>query len=163
MRTSSWGSLLGPNCLVRSVDPWKHVDNKIFWNRNGKLFIEITEDNYETCGITTHIIDGHFTFSGYVWSNIEHAIISRPKPLFNFQCIQFYNSTTARPEDIDIGEISDDKPDPPRIVRHNTQQIQIELFLSAPGSVFDFFPFSSITNMVERFWRFKSRGIHDQA
>ena len=78
------------------------------------------------------------TFSGYVWSNIEHAIISRPKPLFNFQCMQLYTSVTSKPDenDVDIGEISDGKPDPPRIVRHNTQQIQIELFLSAPGSDF---------------------------
>ena len=36
-------------------------DNEINWNRNGKLFIEITEDNYEACGITTEIIDGDVT------------------------------------------------------------------------------------------------------
>ena len=36
-------------------------DNEINWNRNGKLFIEITEDNYEACGITTEIIDGDDT------------------------------------------------------------------------------------------------------
>ena len=35
--------------------------NESLWNRNGKLFIEIAEDNYETCGITTEIIDGDGT------------------------------------------------------------------------------------------------------
>ena len=29
----------------------------MFCNRNGKLFVKITEDNYETCGITTQLID----------------------------------------------------------------------------------------------------------
>ena len=109
-------------------------DSKIIWNRNGKLFIEITEDNYETCGITTLIIDGddtvrdssvgfvwftdstvdgfyclipvqgrYMSYSGHVWSNIEHAIISRPKPLFNFQCVHLFSGFTFQPPS--IGEI----------------------------------------------------------
>ena len=62
--------------------------------------------------------------------------------------MQLYTSVTSKPDenDVDIGEISDGKPDPPRIVRHNTQQIQIELFLSAPGS--DFLNFYTVHNEI---------------
>jgi len=115
------------------------VASPISRNRNGKLFIEITKDNYEACGITTEIIDGDVTddtgsymsYSGHVWSNIEHAIISRPKPLFNFQCVHLFSGFTFQPPS--IGEIDDDEKIVPKIVRHVTQNIQIELFLSAPG------------------------------
>ena len=172
-------------------------DSKIIWNRNGKLFIEITEDNYETCGITTLIIDGddtvrdssvgfvwftdstvdgfyclipvqgrYMSYSGHVWSNIEHAIISRPKPLFNFQCVHLFSGFTFQPPSIgEIGMVpyhviqiiwwfilydsymiysliyvkvetkkDDDEKIVPKIVRHVTRKIQIELFLSAPGT-----------------------------
>ena len=43
------------------------------------------------------------SYSGHVWSNIEHEIISRPKPLFNFQCVHLFSGFTFQPPS--IGEI----------------------------------------------------------
>ena len=42
---------------LKSTLSLKNLDNGMFCNRNGKLFVKITEDNYETCGITTQLID----------------------------------------------------------------------------------------------------------
>ena len=125
-------------------------------------------------------------YSGHVWSNIEHKIISRPKVLFDFQCDHlFYGYTSSPPVslsrdtvsdpkgnhtdsdgDVSINQISGKVPlqklngnkmkcipvelrnevkkwnhwkdrntqNYPKIVRHVTQNIEIELYVSAPGT-----------------------------
>ena len=39
-------------------------------------------------------------YSGHVWSNIEHKIISRPKVLFDFQCDHLFYGYTSSPAPI---------------------------------------------------------------
>ena len=47
-------------------------------------------------------------YSGHVWSNIEHKIISRPKVLFDFQCDHlFYGYTSSPPVSLSRDTVSD--------------------------------------------------------